>query len=146
VKFDRFALMVGSVLLLLLGLARGSGGVILLLHGHAADARILASEPVVSRLAVGLVVIGLLVIVSAIGIMRGKAGFWFLGVIGTILFVIDGAINGYFLYGSPGEAGTAVNVVASLIILAALFRGRKILTSVDQWRNPTGRSPIRSRE
>jgi len=65
--------------------------------------------------------------VSAVGVFRGLRSFWMAGIICTVAFVIDGAINGYVLYGHPGDRGTAVNVIAAALILTCLLAGKAAL-------------------
>ncbi|HEY8258751.1 MAG TPA: hypothetical protein VIG08_13925 [Gemmatimonadales bacterium] len=40
------------------------------------------------------------------------------------VFVLDGALNGYLLFGHPGDRGTLVNLGVALLILGALWLGR----------------------
>jgi hypothetical protein len=56
--------------------------------------------------------------------LRLKRFFWILGIAATVPFVIDGAINGYFLFGRPGEGGTIANIVAAILIIGCLWVGR----------------------
>jgi len=44
--------------------------------------------------------------------------------------MIDGAINGYLLYGRPGDRGTIVNVIAAALILTSLHFGKCALRPV----------------
>jgi len=121
-------LVVGAVLMILLGLARGIGGRVLLLQGRAADPEIMADSSVLSILAIGLVLIGVTEIIAGVGTCKSKHPYWVLGIVITILFVIDGAINGYFLYGQPGDRGTVVNVIVAFLIISSLFLGRNALS------------------
>jgi hypothetical protein len=130
---ERYALIVGGVLMFLLGLARGAGGVILLIKGPAADPGIHAGGPAVAVVALILTVLGAGLVAAAVGVLRAASRAWRWGIGLVVAFVLDGAVNGAVLYGRPGDAGTAVNVLAALLILLFLFLGRKRLN-----RNPHG--------
>ena len=119
------SLIIASILMIILGLARGIGGIILLLEGKSTLPDIKTNETVLIFLAVGLIIIGVMEIITAVGIYLLKKKFWLLGIIITVLFVIDGAINGYFLFGRPGAQGTVVNLIAAIIIIAFLLLSKK---------------------
>lgn len=74
-----------------------------------------------------LLLLGLALIVAAVGVFRRLRSFWLFGTICTVAFVIDGAINGYVLYGQPGDQGTIVNVIVAALILACLLFGKGAL-------------------
>ena len=111
--------------MILLGLARGIGGVILLIRGKETLPDIIASDMIVQSLALGLILIGILEIISAIGILFIKRAFWILGIAITIAFVIDGAVNGHLLFGKPGDLGTLANLTVAIVIISCLYIGRK---------------------
>ena len=119
------SLIIASILMIILGLARGIGGIILLLEGKSTLPDIKTNETVLIFLAVGLIIIGVMEIITAVGIYLLKKKFWLLGIIITVLFVIDGAINGYFLFGRPGAQGTVVNLIAAIIIITFLLLSKK---------------------
>ena len=123
----RVLLNIGAVLMVLLGLARGAGGVILLMQGPAADSTIRASAGAVSLVSAFLVLVGLALVGAAVGVFRRLRRFWLFGLICTVVFVIDGAINGYVLYGRPGGRGTLVNVILAALILGCLLAGKDAL-------------------
>ncbi len=118
------SIIIGAVLMILLGLARGIGGLVLFIQGTNTLPDIIASENVIRILAIGLISIGLLEIISAIGVFRLRHAFRRLGIAVTVAFVIDGAINGYFLFGKPGDLGTIVNSIVAIVIISCLFIGR----------------------
>ena len=120
-------LRIGASLMVLLGLARGWGGLLLLGRGHAVDPDILAGPVAARAVGFGLVVVGTLVLVGAVGVFRRRASGWRLGVGATLLFVLDGLVNGAVLYGRPGDAGTFANVVAAALIVGFLLAGRRAL-------------------
>jgi hypothetical protein len=119
------SLIIAAVLMIILGLARGIGGIVLLLEGKSTLPDIKTNETVLIFLAVGLIIIGVMEIITAVGIYLLKKKFWLLGIIITVLFVIDGAINGYFLFGRPGAQGTVVNLIAAIIIITFLLLSKK---------------------
>lgn len=126
---SRAARIAGSILMILLGLARGAGGVALLVQGASADPRIQASESAISVLGVMLVALGAALVIVAVGVIRRKAHAWFAGIGLVLAFVVDGALNGYVLYGRPGDAGTIVNGIVAALIVACLVLGRAVDTS-----------------
>ncbi len=115
----------GGVLMLLLGLARAAGGLVLLVEGGAADPNIHSSGPAVTLVGISLVLIGTILAAAAVGVLRGSRPFRLIGIFSTVIFVIGGAINGYVLYGRPGDRGTLVNLVVAAIILGTLLPGAK---------------------
>ncbi|MFQ6613169.1 MAG: hypothetical protein ACE5D2_08745, partial [Fidelibacterota bacterium] len=117
-------LRLGAVLLILLGVLRGTGGLILLIQGPAADPNITATAMDTSIVASFLILIGLLSIIFGIGLWKQRRKCWIGGIITTIAFVIDGAINGFVLYGQPGDKGTVVNLLSAVIIITILYFGR----------------------
>ncbi len=120
------SILVGGVLMILLGLARGAGGISLMVQGENTLPNIIANTRTIRALAIGLVLIGLLELISAIGVLLLKRSFWILGIMTTILFVIDGALNGYLLFGKPGDQGTIVNCIVAILIISCLLIGRKV--------------------
>src|SRR5690554_1448336 len=123
------SLIIGAVLMILLGLARGIGGIILLIQGKTTLSNIKTDETVLIFLSIGLILIGIFEIISAIGVYFLKRKYWLLGIVVTVLFVIDGAINGYFLFGKPGDQGTVVNLIAAILIITFLLLGKKSLNN-----------------
>ena len=119
------SLIIATILMIILGLARGIGGIVLLLQGKSTLPDVKTNETVLIFLAVGLIIIGVMEIITAVGIYLLKKKYWMLGIIITVLFVIDGAINGYFLFGRPGAQGTVVNLIAAIIIIAFLLLSKK---------------------
>lgn len=124
---QRWFLIIGGILMMLLGLARGAGGLVLLVRGPAADSKIVATSSTAGVLGAMLLVLGLALVAAAIGVLRRQRLYWLIGILCTVLFVVDGAINGALLYGSPGAGGTAVNVLAAALILVCLFVGKTAL-------------------
>jgi len=111
--------------MIILGLARGIGGIILLIQGKSTLPNIKTNETVLIFLAIVLIIIGIFEVISAIGIYYLKKKYWVLGVFVTALFVIDGMINGYFLFGKPGDQGTIINIFVAIVIITFLLIGKK---------------------
>ncbi|NCQ33552.1 hypothetical protein GW813_00470 [bacterium] len=132
----RIPLIAGAVLMILLGLARGIGGLVLLVRGSAADPNIQAPEAAVTVLAAVLVALGGALVVAAVGILRRSRRAWFLGIGLVVAFVLDGAVNGYVFFGHPGDRGTGVNLLAAVLILLGLGLGHRALTGPRKNRPP----------
>ena len=113
--------------MVLLGLVRGIGGFVLLTHGSAADPGIRATETATWIVGVMLLLVSLSLIVAGVGVSLRRRALWVVGLACTVAFVIDGAINGWALYGRPGAGGTIANAIVALIILACLLAGRPAL-------------------
>ena len=124
-------LRTGAVSMLLLGLARGLGGALLLARGPDLDPDILAGAAAARAVGLGLLAVAALEIVAAIGVLRRRLWGWRLGIGATLLFVLDGLVNGTVLYGRPGDGGTVANVVAAALILGFLFGGRAALAAAS---------------
>jgi hypothetical protein len=109
--------------MVLLGAARGTGGVILLVAGAAS---IETDAPPGAVLVLGglLLVIGILEIVAAIGVIRLNRSLWLLGIVTTLLFVAGGLVNGWLLFGRPGLGGTMLNAILAAVIIGCLAAGR----------------------
>jgi hypothetical protein len=116
----------------LLGLARGAGGVVLGLQGSGVVDSSRVALPSARLLGAGLVAVAVLAIVAAVRLFRGRPGAlpFVLGVL--LLFVLDGALNGYLLFGQPGDSGSIVNIAAALIIGGLAWLG-------DRASSPAGR-------
>jgi hypothetical protein len=120
-------LIIAGVLMILLGIARGIGGTTLLAHGATSDPAIEASTTAIILVGAVLVLLGIFLIAAALGVMRGNIRSWRLGIVLTVAFVIDAAVNGAVLYGRPGAGGTLANVIAAVLIVTFLMLGRGAL-------------------
>ena len=139
-------LLTGAVLMILLGVARGSGGAILLLRGPATDSGIRASPSSALFLGMLLLVIALGLVVVAIGVLRGSRRGWLGGAWLVIAFVLDGMLNGYVLYGRPGAGGTLANLAVAALILLCLYFGRGALDGrIPRAAGQDTRAPTRRR-
>ena len=130
VKQLRFLRAAGA-LMVLVGLARGAGGVALLARGGAADPAIKAGGAAVVAAAMSLLLLGALLVAAGVGVLRRKRAAWVIGAVGTVAFVLGGAVNGTVLYGRPGGGGTALNVLAAAAIIGGLLAGRSALADPD---------------
>lgn len=115
----------GAILLALLGLARGAGGVALMLRGPAVVESGRVTAQAARGLGAGLVVVALLGLGTAVALLRRhpKAARW-AGVV-LALFLADGAVNGALLFGRPTDVGTLVNLGAAAVIAALLWTGTR---------------------
>lgn len=118
-------LIAGGILMILLGLVRGAGGLMLVMRGSAVNPAIHATGPVTAVLGAVLLLLGLGLIVAGGGMFARPKRFWAPGIIFTMAFLIDGAINGTLLYGRPGAGGTFANALVAILILACLLAGRR---------------------
>ncbi len=121
------ALRTAALLLLVLGIARGTGGVVLALWGSSPGDTLRIGPDAMLALGAGLTAVGVISVVASIGLMRRRAWGWVLGILALVLFVADGLVNGYLLFGRPGDRGTMVNLAAAALILICLLRGRRDL-------------------
>lgn len=99
----------------------------LAISGAEAVDAIRTNDHTTRLLGVGLVFVGTLSIAASVGCMQRRAWGWGLGFAAILLFVADGVLNGMVLFGSPGDRGTMVNVIAAALIAVCLLRGRAAL-------------------
>ena len=111
-------------------MARALGGIILLLKGNniEVDRVIIASSTEIVFIGFGLIIIVIMFLVSAIGIFKKKYLYWKLGIITSVLFIIDGAINGFLLFDQPLETGTIINIAVSILIIISLYLGKNSIS------------------
>jgi hypothetical protein len=117
----KLRLALASVLLLLLGLARGYGGLALVRHGASAVGSDRISDRVATLLGMGLIAVSFAALMASVGIMRRRVWGWRLGMIVPVVFVLDGVLNGFLLFGRPGGRGTLINVAAAALIIYCLW-------------------------
>ena len=118
---------IGASLLALLGLARGLGGLLLIIQGRAALPASSSNDATMRGIGVGLVFVALLAIAAAVRLFRLlQSGLPLTGV-ALLAFLAGGLLNGSLLFGRPTDAGTIVNVLASVVIAAFVFLGRGAL-------------------
>jgi len=119
------ARIAGATLLLLLGLARGFGGVMLLVRGPALVPVTRATRDETNLLALGLFVVAYLAIWAGLAAFFRRSYSVRLAYVAVVLFVAGGVLNGLVLYGSPRPAGVAGNVAVALVIALLAFAGRR---------------------
>lgn len=127
----RTCLLVAAVLLALLALARGAGGVVLLLQGGAEvpDSRASAGEVV--GIGCGLLVVAALGLVAAWQLARRRPRSPLLALAALAAFVVGGLINGALLFGRPTDRGTIANLIVAAIIGALAWAGRGAAPGAD---------------
>jgi hypothetical protein len=118
-------LRAGGALLVALGIARGFGGTLLLLHGAMTDPAVTAPPGVVAGVGWGLVAVGVLALIAGTAALLRRPGCVALGIVAVVAFLIDGAVGGWLLFGAPRLMGAAVNLVAGLLIAGMLLAGRR---------------------
>lgn len=116
---------ISAVLLILLGVARGIGGVLLAVNGPRTVESMLVSDTTAQFLGLGLVVVCVLTFVAAYGLMKTRSWAFNFSIVTLVLFVLDGALNGYLLFGRPGAGGTFVNIIVAVVIVSLIGLARK---------------------
>lgn len=121
----------GGILLILLGLARGAGGLVLGIQGPGVVDSSRSGTGTAQALGLGLLAIGLLAIFAAARVLRDRPNALTFALAILLIFVLDGALNGYLLFGHPGNRGTIVNVLAALTIGVLLWTGERAATRTN---------------
>jgi len=124
---SRKSIIVGSTLMIILAIARFIGGLVLIIEGTnlELDQRMIASSNEAKMVGIGLILVSIILVRSAIGMLKSNYFYWKIGLFAIILFILDGLINGFILFGQPLEKGTIINITASVIIVLAMLIGRK---------------------
>lgn len=111
----------GSVLAVIVGLARIAGGIISISGSNSATE---------TWVGVGLIAVGLFMIISITMLWLKRSYFWLKMVsLSAIVFWIDGIINGFLLYGSPQLSGQIINICCAAAIF---FLSRSIARNVSE--------------
>lgn len=119
------ARIAAAVLLILLGLARGIGGIVLAMGKPQPLESALVGPSVARVLGMGLLVVALLAFVAAIGLFARRVWAPTVALVAPTLFVLDGALNGYLLFGKPGAGGTLGNVFVAVAIIGFVLLARR---------------------
>ena len=99
----------GSVLAVIVGIARIVGGIISI---SSADS---STE---TWLGVGLIAIGLIIIFSTAMLLAKRSMFWWTMLsLSVILFWLDGIINGFLLFGHPQMPGQIINICCVMVTI-----------------------------
>lgn len=128
----KFGLIAAVILLILLGLLRGSGGMFLLIKQAQlqTDNPIVASNFQIVLVGIGLLMVGVLFILAAINLIRNYSyRSWLFSWIVLIISFLDGLINGYLLFGKPLDQGQRINIIAVIVVGIFLFLGKPALNS-----------------
>lgn len=121
-------LFISAALIIIIGVARTIGGFVLLIGGRSLDTEhlIIATDLEVVVVVIGLLMIGVFLIFSALYMLR-KFSYqsWKLCWIAISLFILTGLLNGVFLFGTPIEQGQIINLVSTILVASLLLLGKK---------------------
>ena len=123
-------IVIASILMILTGILRGSGGVLLILKGNTVPVEppIIASNLISKLCGIGLIIVCFLFVYSAYLLLNRKyiKGFK-LSWIAIGLFLIGGIVNGYLLFKNPFVQDQIINFSASILIGILLLIGKNNL-------------------
>lgn len=117
-------LIIASVFMIIVGLFRGIGGLLLILNGKGVtdDPSDLLPVRMFSLVAIGLIIVFIFFAVAAYLTLSRKDNVgWVLSWIAIVIFLLDGVINGFILFGKPRFQGQLINIIASLLIAIPLI-------------------------
>ncbi len=120
--------IIASILMVLVGLLRGTGGVFLLLQGNkvAVDPPIASSDFIARLCGVGLIAVMLIFVYAAYTLVKHRSyTAWKLCWIGIVIFLLGGLINGFLMFGNPFVQDQIINFSASFLIALFLILGKK---------------------
>ena len=124
---NKYQVAISSLLMIFIGLFRSIGGISLLLGGDQLGTKvpILASAGQLNGVGIGLLIVGILLIVSAAYFWRRLTRrSWLLCWIALIIFLLDGLVDGFILFGQPLAQGQIINWSAAIIIGILLYHNR----------------------
>lgn len=99
----------GSVLAVIVGIARIVGGVISISSSSSATE---------TWVGIALIAIGLFILLSITMLLIKRSSFWFVMLsLSVILFWLDGIINGFLLFGHPQMSGQIINLCCVMAIV-----------------------------
>lgn len=127
----RVYLKVAAAIMLIVGLLRGFGGILLLMKGNnlAVEPAIQASNLISRICGAGLIILMIIFSYAAILLFRNKNNRGItMAWLGIGVFLVGGILNGYLLFGNPFVQDQIINIVSSLIIGVLLFLGKKSLS------------------
>lgn len=114
---------IAVALLLLLGLARGAGGVLVLAAGSAVAGPGSRTDAPSWLIGGSLILVGMLCLVgSVLLVQRSPSGFW-VALAALVAFVLGGILNGVLLYGSPRPMGVLGNTAYAVVTFVVLWLG-----------------------
>lgn len=123
-------LIISAVIMIIVGVLRAVGGIALLTKGNHLDTEvpIIASDMQIYIAAIGLLIIGILLVYASINLVRKYSKkSWNLCWIVLILFILGGLLNGYLLFGQPLDQGQKINLTAAILVGLFLFLGKSAL-------------------
>jgi hypothetical protein len=128
-------LIAASVVMILVGILRGLGGIVLLARGNNINTGhpVVASGARMRIVALGLLAVCLLLVFSAINVLRKPdKKSWNLCWTALIIFLTGGVINGYLLFGHPIDKGQLINLSAVIICIVLLYLGKPLPGDINQ--------------
>lgn len=119
------AAFAAAVLMVLVGMLRALGAVLLLAGGPAAAPGVLAGA--VATRSLGAVMLGLALVEIGLAmlVLRGSARAILPGVAATAALWLDALVNGWALYGAPRAEGVVINTIIAGAIVALLLAARR---------------------
>jgi hypothetical protein len=110
--------------MIIVGLIRGIGGFLLIHNGNSVIEGPSHLLPVrmFTLMGIGLIIVLIFFAAAAFFILskKSKTG-WVLSWVAIAIFLLDGIINGYILFGGPKFQGQLINIIASLLIIIPLI-------------------------
>lgn len=128
----KILLIIASILMIVIGLLRGFGGIALFLKSSGLETNIpiIANDMQIKLVSSGLLLVCVLLIYSAINLLRKYSlKSWNLCIIALLLFLSGGVLNGFLLFGHPIDKGQVINIVAVIIVSIFLFTGKPAITN-----------------
>ncbi len=126
----KYWLMISAVIMMIVGILRAGGGIALLMNGARLETEvpIIATSLQINIVASGLLFVGVLFFLAAIGLIRGYSRrSWNTCWIVLLLFLAGGLINGYMLFGRPLDQGQIINLVSVVLVGIFLILGKPAL-------------------
>lgn len=115
---------------MIVGVLRAIGGIYLLMKSNQLDTTIpiIGSEEQIYVVAIGLLIIGVLLVCASINLLRNYSKMnWNICWIFLLFFLLDGLLNGFLLFGKPLDQGQKINFAAATIIGLFLILGKPAL-------------------
>ena len=126
----KYFLTIASIIMMLVGVLRAFGGIALLKKGNQLNTEIpiIASEMQIFIVAIGLLTIGVLLVSAAINLVRNNSKrSWNICWFTLLIFLLDGLLNGFLLFGQPLDQGQKINLIAIILVGILLLVGKRYL-------------------
>jgi len=123
-------LVIASILMIIVGIFRGIGGLLLIIHGNNVNTglEISASSNQTTILGIVLIIVLILFLLSGFFLLKDQSKTsWNLSWIAIIFFILGGLLNGFILFGAPKIQGQIINIIVSILIGTNLILGKKAL-------------------